>query len=202
MWKAGYALVAGVDEAGRGAWAGPLVSAAVVADRAAAQEWQKQEWCTRVADSKTLSPKVREQVFEAMKGIVPWALGIVASETIDQIGVGEANRRAIHLAVMQLQVRPSFVFVDYVSKLGGTVADVKAGVLVDGDARVFSVALASIVAKVQRDRMMLRYDKEYPGYGFDAHKGYGTPVHLSALKARGLSPIHRRSYRPVQACLV
>lgn len=202
LWKSGHALVAGVDEAGRGAWAGPLVSAAVVIDGIAARGWTKQRWYSRVADSKTLSPKVREWIFDAVKDVVPWALGIATSEDIDRVGVGEANRRAVRMAVARLRVRPSFVFVDYVARLGPEVANVSARTLIDGDAKVFSVALASIVAKVQRDRMMQKYDEDYPGYGFGAHKGYGTAEHLAALRSRGLSPIHRRSYRPVRACLV
>jgi ribonuclease HII len=202
LFTRGSMVVAGVDEAGRGAWAGPLVAAAVNIERSALNAWQGFEWFGQVADSKVLSPKTREVIFLSIKHLVPWSIGVVSNKIIDNIGIGEANRRAVNLAVAKLQTKPSYVLVDYVAKLGHQVAGIDAQIIVDGDATVFSIALASIVAKVQRDWAMRRYEVLYPRYGFGQHKGYGTAVHQAALEMYGPSPIHRRSYRPVQAHLV
>ncbi|MBI5466070.1 MAG: ribonuclease HII [Candidatus Kerfeldbacteria bacterium] len=198
LWRQGYSLVAGVDEVGRGAWAGPVVAAAVVIERAQLPHLRKLSWWNLVNDSKLVAPSVRQRIFSALGSELVWALGVVNNKAIDQIGLAAANRRAVHLAVSNLKIRPDYVLADYVAKLGQTLADAPAWTVVDGDSSIFSIALASIVAKVSRDRLMASYDKKYPGYGFAAHKGYGTAEHRQALGQLGISPIHRRSYRPVQ----
>ncbi|MDZ4229577.1 MAG: ribonuclease HII, partial [Candidatus Veblenbacteria bacterium] len=196
LWRQGLAVVAGVDEVGRGAWAGPLVAAAVIIS---AGVQPRPAWWRWVRDSKLLSPAARERVFASAAPELVWALGIVSSRDIDKLGVAEANRQAVRLAVGNLKQKPHYVLVDYVARLGGEVCGIPSQVMVDGDATVFSIALASIVAKVERDRLMRNYDKQYPGYGFAAHKGYGTREHRAALRRLDLSPLHRRSYRPVAA---
>jgi len=201
LWRSGKVLVAGVDEAGRGAWAGPIVAGAVVFSRVEFEDLKKEWWFKNVADSKILSPAQRERVFEACSKKIVWAVGVVNNKTIDKIGIGEANKRAVSLAVLNLKHQPQAVLVDYVAKLGAKVAGVPAKVVINGDATVWVVALASIVAKVQRDRMMVKYDKKYAGYGLAEHKGYGTAQHQRALSKRGVCVLHRRSYRPVRAHL-
>jgi ribonuclease HII len=202
LWQKGYKLVAGMDEVGRGSWAGPIVAGAVIIDRKKLSQFKKQSWFKQVADSKLLTPLKRESIFKACEKEIIWAVGVVNNRVIDRIGIGEANRRVIHLAINNLPLKPNYILVDYVSKLGDKIFDIPAEVLVDGDAKVFSIALASIIAKVYRDRLMTKYHAKYSGYGFKQHKGYGTAQHASALKKLGPSSLHRHSYRPVSACLV
>lgn len=198
----GYKLIAGVDEVGRGSWAGPIVAGAVVIDCKKLSQFKKQFWFKQVADSKLLTPLKRENIFKACEKEIMWAIGVVSNKMIDRIGISEANRRVIHLAVNNLPHKPNYILTDYVAKLSDEIASIPTKVLVNGDAKVFSIALASIIAKVYRDRLMIKYHTKYPDYGFKQHKGYGTPQHASVLKKIGPSPLHRRSYRPVSACLV
>jgi len=197
LWRRGYTVVAGVDEVGRGAWAGPLVAAAVLLPPK--KELLRQSWCKLVNDSKKLSPKIRRLIYSQANKQIKWAVGMVGSEVIDKIGVAEANRQAVNLAVKNLKPTPDYVLVDFIFRLGKTIADKPAQTIVDGDARVFLIALASIMAKVARDRLMTTYDKRYPGYGFAQHKGYGTRQHAIALKRLGPCVLHRLTYRPVKA---
>lgn len=195
--------MAGVDEVGRGAFAGPIVAAAVMLRQADARRLIHQPWFAKVRDSKTLSPATRLDVFSGfIKYSNAWAVAQVSNLSIDSSGIGAANRRVVELAVAGLSERPDFVLVDYVAGLSAEVAGRPARTIVGGDARVFSVALASIVAKVYRDRLMIRLDKKYPGYGFAEHKGYGTPQHRAALARLGPCEVHRHSYRPVAATLL
>jgi ribonuclease HII len=202
LWQKGYKLVAGVDEVGRGSWAGPIVAGAVAIEHKKLSQLKKQSWFKQVADSKLLTPQKRETIFKACEKKVIWSVGVVNNKEIDKIGIGSANRRVIHLAVNNLPRKPNYILTDYVAKLANEVAGIPTKVLVDGDAKVFSIALASIMAKVYRDRLMIKYHAKYPGYGFAQNKGYGTAQHLVVLKKLGPSPLHRRSYRPVSACLV
>lgn len=202
LWRAGYSVVAGVDEVGRGAWAGPLVAAAVAVRRQDAATLVRQSWWLLVRDSKLLAPSLRAELAQLARAHLTFAIAVVPPTFIDRVGVGEANRRAVHQAVRQLSPRPDFVLTDYVAGLGARVAGVPARGLVRGDATLCSVALASIIAKVERDRIMSALDKRYPGYAFAQHKGYGTPQHRAALFRLGPSPAHRRSYRPVGRALV
>ncbi len=204
-----------VDEVGRGAWAGPIVAAAVLVNKKDLTKWQATIWFKLVRDSKLLSPTKRELIFKQCHRQVTYSLGIVNNKIIDKIGIGEANRLAVKLAVQKLSPQPQVVLCDYV---GGLKSDYLARPLleseprsrrparqglqlqniIDGDAKVFSIALASVLAKVSRDRMMMNLDKKYPEYAFGEHKGYGTAEHISALVKYGVSDVHRRSYKPVK----
>ena len=185
------APVAGVDEAGRGPWAGPVVAAAVVLDRAAVPEG--------LNDSKKLSPKRREVLFEEIVGSAKVGVGIGSVVEIDQIGVARANDLAMCRAIDDLGTVPAFVLIDgiWVPKaLRRPALAVK-----KGDSRSMSIAAASIIAKVTRDRIMAGLDAECPGYGWIRNQGYGTAAHAEALERLGVTPHHRRSFKPVHNIL-
>ena len=186
----GEGPVAGIDEAGRGALAGPVVAGAVV------DNWDKHyAWHDAVRDSKQLSPAERSRLYDCITtDCLSFGVGVVSSQDIDAIGIVAATRRAMYEAVAALSVPPGYVLVDWVAlpRFGG-----KHEALPKGDCRCLSIACASIVAKVTRDRLMERMDTTHSGYGFARHKGYGTEYHLRELHARGASPIHRVSVRPV-----
>jgi ribonuclease HII len=178
--------VAGVDEAGRGPLAGPVVAAAVLVTPGFEIDG--------VADSKALNPTERERLFEVIVAAAPsFGVGIVDHETIDRVNILNATFLAMHRAIAQLQPGPQHLLVD-----GNIFAPGECGVpyttLVGGDALSFSVAAASIVAKVTRDRIMMILDEEYPLYGFRRHKGYATPEHRAAIVRHGLCAVHRRSF--------
>lgn len=184
LWARGLRYVAGVDEAGRGPLAGPVVAAAVV--------FKPSTHIEGVQDSKALSPAIREELYERITAeAVSYAVGIVDHCVIDAINILQATYRAMHEALRNLACTPDYVLVD-----GNRFTDtgIPFTTLVDGDARCFSIAAASIVAKVTRDRLMVEYDRLYPGYGFARHKGYATPEHRQAIRERGLCEIHRRSF--------
>jgi ribonuclease HII len=186
-WRSGIGLVAGVDEAGRGPLAGPVVAAAVIIDPA--------RRIRGLNDSKVLSPEQREELsYVVLERAASVGVGIVDHETIDRINILRATQAAMLEALSRLAVDPELVITDFV-RLGSLGCPQKN--LVDGDARCASVAAASIVAKVARDRIMREFDAEYPDYGFARHKGYGTPEHLAALDRRGPCPIHRRTFAGV-----
>ncbi|MBI4262645.1 ribonuclease HII [Candidatus Uhrbacteria bacterium] len=197
LWKKGVQLVAGVDEVGRGAFAGPIVAGAVMitAPHEFARMKRRNEF-SRIRDSKTVSEKEREELYERLiaSGIV-WSVGVVHVARIDVVGIGRANREAIVRAVTALATKPAHVLVDVirVRELAIPYTSVP-----DGDGRVFSIAAASIIAKVTRDRMMRKLHEQYPHYGFDEHKGYGTAQHQRMLRAHGLCPEHRRSFAPIR----
>jgi ribonuclease HII len=185
FWRQGRQLVAGVDEAGRGPLAGPVVAAAVV--------FEPEVWIHGVDDSKKLSAGEREALYELItRGARSVGVGIVPHAVIDEINIYRATLQAMALAVGQLAPPPQHLLVD--GPHFGESA-IPYTTLVDGDALCFSIAAASIVAKVTRDRLMLEYDLQYPLYGFAQHKGYGTPRHLEALRRYGPCAIHRRSFR-------
>jgi ribonuclease HII len=186
--ESGYKMVAGVDEAGRGPLAGPVVAAAVILDM------------TRdyplVGDSKKMGPDQRERAFRLiMFRARAVGLGLVSSEDIDRTNILKASLSAMKKAVEQLDPRPDFVLVD-----GNFKAPLKTPqkALVKGDSRSLSVGAASIVAKVIRDRLMTAYDLTYPGYDFAAHKGYGTKKHLTAISLLGPCPLHRKSFKGIK----
>lgn len=186
MKRQGHRHVAGADEAGKGAWAGPLVAAAVILPDAFDAEG--------IRDSKQLSPKERERAFvHIAKEARAWAVHLVEVEEIDRHGIGPANRRALSEAIRKLAVRPQAALIDAVR------LDLPIPVkpIIKGDEKEVAIAAASIVAKVVRDRIMESYATEYAVYGFPAHKGYGTPKHAAALKQHGPSAVHRRSFSPV-----
>ncbi len=181
----GYRILAGVDEAGRGAIAGPVVAAAVVCEPV--------DELRAVRDSKLISEPLREELYELIIGnALSWGVGVVNAEEIDRLNILNATLKAMAIAVGALDIRPDLVLVDgrKVPEL-----DLEARAIVDGDNRSFVIALASIVAKVTRDRIMRGKEFEYPGYGFTRHKGYGTRQHIEAIKKLGVAPIHRKSFQ-------
>ena len=186
-WRTGVTLVAGVDEAGRGPLAGPVVAGAVIIapDRR----------IKGLADSKILTPEQREALFLAIsERAVAVGIGIVDHETIDRINILQATRVAMAEAIARLTVQPALVITDFVALRDLACPQRN---LVDGDARCATVAAASIVAKVTRDRLMLDADRRFPEYGFARHKGYATPEHLAALDRWGPCPLHRRTFAGV-----
>lgn len=181
-------LAAGVDEVGRGPLAGDVVTAAVILDPKNPIEG--------LADSKKLSEKKREMLFEIIKEkALAWSVARCSVEEIDQLNILQASLLAMKKAVETLSLQPEHVWVD-----GNKIPQwhYSAEAVVKGDSRVPAIAAASILAKVTRDREMVEFDKVYPGYGFAGHKGYPTKVHLAALDELGVTPIHRRSYAPVR----
>jgi len=186
----GYVLVAGVDEAGRGALAGPVVAAAVILPPS-----PKFRWLKSVRDSKELPKARRESLFdEIQRDAVSISVGIIAPQTIDVIGIVNATKIAMCHAVEQLATPPDYILIDFL-RLPQLRISQKA--IVRGDKLCLSIACASIIAKVTRDRIMVELDGQHPGYGLADHKGYGTKKHLSFLNQNGPSPIHRHSFAPV-----
>ena len=184
----GRATVAGVDEAGRGPLAGPVVAAAVVLDHA--QKWRGLD------DSKKLSAEERRELYaRVLSGARAFSWSVIGPRTVDWLNIRRASLEAMRRAVLRLRVAPELVLVDGLDRVPGVACDQQA--VVDGDAKLLSVAAASIVAKVVRDRIMERLDSVWPAYGFAQHKGYGTPDHLAALERHGPCPIHRFSFAPV-----
>ena len=187
----GYQHIAGIDEAGRGALAGPVVAAAVILPcRIDAP------WLIQVKDSKQLSPVVREHLFHNIHEIaVSVGIGMATNEVIDSQGIVEATRLAMKLAVDQLSPPPQSLLIDYM--LLPDVPLPQKGIT-NGDSLCFSIACASIMAKVSRDQLMIELDRIYPGYGLAQHKGYNTKKHFTCLYQLGPSPIHRQSFKPVK----
>ena len=186
----GCARIAGIDEAGRGSLAGPVVAAAVILPHRI-----KAKWAEDVRDSKILTAKKREVLFVNIKETaVSVGVGVISHKVIDNSGIVRATRLAMRDAVKQLQPQPEFLLIDYMK-----LPEVKLpqqGV-VDGDSLCFSIACASIIAKVTRDGLMVELDGRYPGYGLAKHKGYGTSAHVECLWRLGPCPVHRRTFRPV-----
>ena len=197
LWQTGLTRMAGVDEAGRGPLAGPVVAAAVILPN----RWAESGFDARLEklnDSKQLTERQREDFF-ALLTVHPeirHAIARVDADTIDRINILQATHRAMNLALEQLSPPPEHALVDglRVNSLRCPQTPV-----VKGDARSYSIAAASVLAKVTRDRLMLEYDREWPQYGFAEHKGYGTPQHLAALAQHGPCPIHRKSFAPMKA---
>lgn len=191
----GHTLIAGLDEAGRGCLAGPVVAAAVILPLA--------EDCLRlfagVRDSKQLSATQRERLYAVvMERAVGVGVGVVSVEWIDRYNILRATRLAMQQALAVLPVRPTYLLLDAL-KLPAVCLPQLA--LIKGDARCLSIAAASIIAKVTRDRLMQALDEQYPGYGFARHKGYGTVEHQRALASLGPCPVHRRTFAPVRTLL-
>jgi ribonuclease HII len=186
----GFARVAGVDEAGRGCLAGPVVAAAVIPD--------PERLVPGADDSKRLSPEARAGLAVAIRETaLAWAVVAVPAEVIDRINILAATRLAMREAVSRLAVRPDAVVVDAVVLADAEPSGPPCLALVKADAWSYAVACASIVAKTERDRMLVELDRDYPGYGLARHKGYGAPDHLAALARLGPSPLHRLTFRSV-----
>ncbi|MGH9840867.1 MAG: ribonuclease HII [Blastocatellia bacterium] len=196
LWEQGIGHIAGVDEAGVGPMAGPVVAGAVVLPRACE--------LPNLNDSKKLDEATRERLAAQIKaGAVAWAVGIAEVEEIDRLNIYRASLLAMRRAVEGLSATPDFVLPDFVLVDARTIPDCPAPQrgIVRGDALSASIAAASIIAKTTRDAMMMELDRQFPGYGFARHKGYPTPAHFKALRDLGASPVHRRSYRPVREVL-
>ncbi len=189
---AGWRRIAGVDEAGRGPLAGPVVAAAVILPA-----WP----CPLpVNDSKQLTEAQRNRLFDGLQQLsgIQIGVGIVGAAEIDQLNILRATHQAMRLALEQLRPAADFALVDGLPVKG---LPVPHQAVVKGDGRSQSIAAASIIAKVLRDRLMEQAEKEWPGYGFAQHKGYGTAAHLDALRSLGVTPLHRRSFAPVREVL-
>lgn len=185
----GYKVIAGIDEAGRGPLAGPVVAAICILD--------PEKPVLGLDDSKKLSEKKREELFPIIKeNALAYAVVAIDAETIDEINILEATKKAMRQCVADVsaKLKPDMLLIDAV-KLEGTGIEVVP--IIKGDAKSNSIAAASVLAKVTRDHMMVDYDNMYPGYGFAKHKGYGTKDHYKAIREQGMTPIHRRSFLKV-----
>jgi ribonuclease HII len=184
-WDNGKRYIAGVDEAGRGPLAGPVVAAAVI--------FPSDIMIDGIKDSKVLSEKERERLFASIQeNALSIGVGIVDHTVIDEINILNATFRSMFKAITKLKCKPEHLLIDGPHFPGANIPFTK---IVDGDSKCFSIAAASIIAKVTRDRLMKVYDKQYPQYGFAKHKGYGTKEHLEAIKKHGPCAIHRKSFR-------
>lgn len=190
LLQEGYTRIGGIDEAGRGAWAGPLVAGCVVLPH----DFGLRGW--GVNDSKKLSPKKREEINVVIKTrALDFGIGSVSPEEIFSLGLSRANRLAMERAVAALSKPPDYLLIDAFR----IKSRVPMKIFIKGDALVASIAAASIIAKVERDRRMVEYGAHYPNYGFEKHKGYGTKAHQECLTRHGLCDIHRRSFKPIRA---
>lgn len=186
-----HMLIAGVDEVGRGPWAGPVLAAAVILD--------PEHPIEGLRDSKVLSSKKRTFFCEIIKSsALSWAIGSASVEEIDRFNILQATLMAMQRAIDGLAIKPDRIKVD-----GKILPKINASMeaIVDGDVTVPAISAASIVAKVTRDLLMIKYDSGYPGYGFGKHKGYGTAEHFDAIRRLGITPIHRRSFSPIKKFL-
>lgn len=186
LWRIGFRRVAGVDEAGRGALAGPVVASAVVLPPDFPPDG--------IDDSKRLTAAQRDAAYDRiMAGALAVGVGTADNEEIDRVNILQATKQAMVQAIGALQPSPDFLLTDAVE----FPSVLPLWALIKGDHRALAIAAASIIAKVTRDRLMVRYHAQYPGYNFLLHKGYGTPEHLTMLRTFGRCPIHRQSFRPV-----
>lgn len=189
----GYSFVAGLDEAGRGCLAGPVVAAAVILPL----HEETPALLAGVRDSKQMTPLARERLFEVIhQHALAIGVGVGSVELIDQRNILQATKLAMLEALTQLSLSPQALLLDALLLPGVALPQTS---LIKGDARCLTIASASVIAKVTRDRLMLQLHQEYPAYGFDQHKGYGTSLHLAALKEHGATPHHRQSFAPVRA---
>jgi ribonuclease HII len=193
LWQTGLSLVAGLDEAGRGAWAGPVFAAAVVLP----PEPMMESILSGVRDSKQMTPHQREfWAGEVQAVALAWGIGWAEAGEIDRIGILPATRLAMSRAVEQLGEMPEYLLVDGNFLLPEIPLPQQA--LIKGDGRSLSIAAASVLAKTARDSLLIDCETDYPGYGFARHKGYGTAIHRVALEQLGACPIHRMSFAPLK----
>jgi ribonuclease HII len=191
----GYRLIAGIDEAGRGALAGPVIAAAVILPRKV-----DAHWLAEVRDSKQLTPAQRELLFHHIHEIaISIGIGLAPHYLVDTKGIVMATRLAMKLAIDRLSPPPQSLLIDYM-RLPEVRLPQKG--ITNGDNLCFSIACASIIAKVARDQLMIAFDRIYPGYGLAQHKGYGTREHFACLSRLGPCPIHRQSFRPVREIIL
>jgi len=190
-WRQGYHHVAGVDEAGCGPLAGPVVAGAVILEPGRVRAW----W-SDLRDSKMLSAAARERLAAEIRDDCPWGVGVATHDLIDAAGLTAARKHAMRRAVEALPCRPDLLLIDAVS-----LPEYRHRAIIHGDALVASIAAGSILAKVTRDAIMTKYHPVYPAYGFDHNAGYATPEHKRALDEHGPCAIHRRLFAPVRAAL-
>ena len=184
IYKTGVQTICGIDEAGRGPLAGPVVVAAVI--------MPKDSFIEGVNDSKKVSEKKREALYEQITNeAIAWGVGIIDQKEIDEINILNATKKGLTTAIKELKVKPDRIIVDALDKID--TLGIPYTPIIKGDAKC-SIAVASIIAKVTRDRIMRQWDEIYPMYGFEKHKGYGTAMHMQAIREYGLCPLHRRSF--------
>jgi ribonuclease HII len=179
----GYRFIAGIDEAGRGPLAGPVVAASVVL--------RNYDFTARIDDSKRLSSIAREHAYKEIYKKAFVGIGIVFEDIIDKVNIYQATILAMHMSVLDLDIKPDLLLIDGSIKLN---IETDQTSIIRGDQKSFSIACASIIAKVARDRLLKFYDNIFPGYDFSRHKGYGTKRHINIIADKGLSPIHRQSF--------
>ena len=185
IYNTGVETICGIDEAGRGPLAGPVVVAAVIMPR--------DSFIEGVNDSKKVSEKKRELLYDLItKEAIAWGVGIIDQKEIDRINILNATKEGLTTAIKNLEVKPDRIIVDALK--GIDTLGIPYTSIIKGDAKCYSIAAASIIAKVTRDRIMRQWDEIYPQYGFEKHKGYGTAMHMQAIREYGLTPIHRRSF--------
>ncbi len=186
LYKKGYTLIGGIDEVGRGPLIGPVVAACVILP--------KNFYHENIKDSKKLSEKKREELYSIiMENAIDVGIGIIDSKRIDEINIYEATKEAMLMAINNMRIKPEYLLIDAM-KLN---TDIPYEAIIKGDAKSESIAAASIIAKVTRDRMLIELDKKYPMYGFKKNKGYGTKEHIDAINKYGVLDSHRRSFKPV-----
>ncbi len=187
----GYHHIAGLDEAGKGAWAGPVVAGAVILNPV------KKIYGLR--DSKLLTALARERLYEKIiNSALAWSVGMAGNDVIDSIGLTAANLAAMADALKNLKFPPDYLLIDAVKV---NYRNLPYQAIIDGDYKITSIAAASIVAKVTRDRLLCRFHEEFPQYGFDEHKGYGTKKHQTMLGRHGICRLHRQSFRPIKSLI-
>ncbi|MEA2088336.1 MAG: ribonuclease HII [Patescibacteria group bacterium] len=189
--KQGFKTIAGVDEAGRGSWAGPIVAGAVVLPANIK--------IPDLKDSKMLSPITREKVYKIIiKKAICWSAEIISNKIIDKIGISQANLDVMNKAIKNLKKKPNYLLIDFLLKKKIKITNNIPYILIKkGDEKICSISAASIIAKVTRDRIMVSYEKKFPNYGFAKHKGYGTAYHRAMIKKYGICEIHRKSFKPM-----
>ena len=184
-YKKGAKKICGIDEAGRGPLAGPVVVAAVI--------MPEDSMIEGVNDSKKVSEKKREKLYdEITQNAIAWGVGIIDQKEIDEINILNATKKGLTKALTELVEKPDIILVDALT--GIDTLGIPYQSIIKGDAKSYSIAAASIVAKVTRDRIMRQWDEAYPEYGFEKHKGYGTKVHIEAIKNYGICPLHRKTF--------
>ncbi len=193
LWKKGVTLIAGIDEAGRGAWAGPVAAAAVILPN----DPLVIRHLAGVRDSKLMTPPQRSTWAIQIKQIARcWGLGFASNREIDAIGILPATRLAMKRAISKLSISPQHLLIDAVILKDLNIPQTN---LIKGDSLILSIAAASVLAKTARDCIMCNLDRKYPFYGFSSHKGYGTPMHRRALNEHGPCPKHRLTFKPINA---
>ena len=183
--KKGFKYICGIDEAGRGPLAGPVVVASVI--------MPENSMIEGVNDSKKVSEKKREKLYDLiLDEAISYGIGIVGQDEIDEINILNATKKGLTMSLQELTQKPDLIIVDALSKINTLGIPYES--IIKGDAKCYSISAASIIAKVTRDRIMREWDKVYPQYGFAIHKGYGTALHIKALKENGPCPIHRKTF--------